>query len=198
MHSNIAFFDFDGTITRSDTMLKLAAYHKGAAGYFSAMAQISPWLVAMKLGIISTQKGKEKFLTHFFGGLSEVSFEQLCNNFTKEVLPFQIRADAMATIKKHQANNDKVVVVSASAQNWVAPWCRENGLAYECSCLKLNNGIITGKLEGTNCNGTEKVNRILQVYQLEEYKQIFCYGDTKADNEMLQIATDPFYRHFKQ
>lgn len=198
MHENIAFFDFDGTITRSDTMLKLAAYHKGTVGYYSGVLQIFPSLGAMKLGILSTSKGKEKFLTHFFGGLPEVSFAQLCSKFTKEVLPLQIRPDAMATIQKHQANNDKVVVVSASAENWVGPWCIENGLSYECSRLEINDGIITGKLKGNNCNGPEKATRILQRYDLTKYNRIYCYGDTKADNEMLQLATDPFYRYFKQ
>ena len=62
--------------------------------------------------------------------------------------------------------------------------------------LETENGIVTGKLSGKNCYGPEKVARIKSEFRLEEYDNIYAYGDSSGDTEMLAIATKPYYRKF--
>lgn len=197
MKKNIAFFDFDGTITRADTMLELVKYVKGKAAYYKGIIMLSPWLMAMKAGLISRQQGKEKFLATFFRGMDVSMFNALCERFSAEKLPALIRQDALAAIKKHLSENDEVVVVSASAENWVAPWCKTLGIATLCSELEIIAGKLTGKLKGTNCNENEKVNRILLAYDPALYGDIFAYGDSSGDKQMLELSHNRGYRVFK-
>jgi phosphatidylglycerophosphatase C len=125
LHKGIAFFDFDGTITRSDTMLELAKFSRGTVDYYAGMLLISPWLLGMKLGLISKTVAKEKFLTHFFGSTPVTTFINDCDAFNEKILPGLIRNDAMEAIKNHQGKNTPVVIVSASAENWKAKTAME-------------------------------------------------------------------------
>jgi phosphatidylglycerophosphatase C len=196
LQKNIAFFDFDGTITTKDTMLEFAQYCHNPTKYWLGMALILPWLMGMKVGLVSKQKAKEKFITYFFRNIGIQKFNDDCNSFTKEAMPHLIKADALVAIKKFQSENTEVVIVSASAENWVAPWCIQQNIVFLCTRLEVKENKITGKLLGQNCNGVEKVNRIKQQFDTASYENIYCYGDTDGDKPMLRLATQPYYRLF--
>jgi phosphatidylglycerophosphatase C len=193
----IAFFDFDGTITRKDTMLELAKYARGPIGFYSGMLLLSPWLIAMKLKLISRTQAKEKFLTRFFGNTPEKEFGELCNKFTAEIIPSLIRPAALIAIKKHQEQQTEVVIVSASASHWIAAWCNDCQVKLIATELEIINNKVTGKLKNSNCHGKEKVRRIKEAFTLADYSAVYCYGDTKGDKPMLELATFAFYKPFE-
>ncbi len=197
MQKSIAFFDFDGTITSKDTMLELAKFKSGSLPYLMGIFLLSPWLIAMKMRIVSKQKTKEKLLGYFFADTDIKIFNKYCIDFCKEKLPSIIKTQALVAIKNHREKGIAVVIVSASAENWVAPWCIENNLQFICSRLKTANHKITGELDGVNCNGNEKVRRIKELFNLADYENIYCYGDTSGDKMMLGLATEAYYRAFK-
>jgi len=198
LQNNIAFFDFDGTITRKDTMFEMVKFSHGKTGFYKGLVKISPWLIGLKLGIVSAQKAKEQLLSEFYGNWSIDDFNRVCASFTATILPTLIRPDAMARIQQHLAEGTKVVLVSASIENWVAPWCKQHQLHCIGSRLEVINEMMTGRLEGLNCNGKEKVNRILLSYDPAHFDVVYCYGDTRGDQEMLAIAQQPSYRSFIQ
>lgn len=193
---NIAFFDFDGTITTEDTMLELIKFHFGKKAFYSGMIFISPTLIAMKAGILSRQKAKEKLLSYFFKGMKIEEFQNICKDFSEKKLPSLLREEALDKIEYYKKQNIEVVVVTASAVNWVKYFCEKNQLPLIASELEVVDGKLTGKLKGTNCNESEKVNRIRALYALEDFSEIHCYGDSKGDQAMLAIATHPFYKKF--
>jgi phosphatidylglycerophosphatase C len=196
LQKSIAFFDFDGTITTKDTMFEFVKYSRGPVRYLVGLCLISPWLIAMKFGLISKAQAKEKLLTYFFGNYDVDKFTRICHSFSTEIIPRLVRQDALSAIQKHKEEKTEIVVVSASAENWVAPWCIQNNLQYLCTRLEERDNKITGRLLGTNCNGPEKVSRIKAKFDTAEYKTIYCYGDTNGDKQMLQLATHPFYKLF--
>lgn len=196
MQKAIAFFDFDGTITNKDTMLALAEYSKGKAGYLFGMLRLSPSLVALKLNLLSAQKAKQLFLRYFFSGMPMNDFNRLCERFSEDIIPSLIRKDALSTLQQHIANGDKVVVVSASAENWIAPWCNKNNIQFIGTKLEAKDNIVTGMIDGLNCNGKEKVSRIKETFNLADFETIYAYGDSSGDKPMLSIATHPGFRVF--
>jgi len=194
---SIAFFDFDGTITSHDTMFELIRYAKGESRYLAGMAFLFPVLAAVKAGFYEAQKGKERLLGHFFSGTESQKFRELCEGFTAEKLPNLLRPLALQEIKKHQDKGSEVVVVSASAGQWVSPWTEKMKIRLISSKLSEKENIISGRLDGLNCNGEQKVIRIREVYNLDEYETIFCYGDSKGDLPMLNLATKAFFKPFR-
>lgn len=197
MEKNIAFFDFDGTITSKDTMLELARYSSGNLRYLVGMMQLAPVLLAMKISLVSKTVAKERFLQHFFGEMDIRDFDEKCRLFSEQRLPALMKPEAMAVLEGHLAAQTPVVVVSASAENWVAPWCRQRNLGCIASRMELKNERLTGRLQGENCNGIEKVSRIKELFNLADFTNIYCYGDTEGDREMLAIATHPFYQCYQ-
>lgn len=197
MTKTIALFDFDGTITTHDTMLELIRFSKGSLGYYTGMAFLSPMLAAVKTGMMDAQKGKEKLLAHFFAGTEINQFNALCHDFTETRLPGLLRNAALQRIREHKDQGHEVVVVSASAEQWVLPWTQKMQVGLLSSKLAEDQQIITGKLAGKNCNGEEKVSRIRQRYDLSQFDTIFGYGDSSGDRPMLQLATHPSYKPFR-
>lgn len=197
MKKEIAFFDFDGTITTKDTLLEFIKFSEGKLRFFLGFLLNSPYLVAYKLKLISNQLAKEKVLSFFFKGVSEKEFDDKCKAFSRDVLPALIRPKALEEINALKEKGCAVILVSASPENWIKEWAEEMQLQLIGSRLEIKNGLITGKLAGKNCHGQEKVTRILENHVLTEYHEIYAYGDTAGDKPMLQLGTKTFFKPFR-
>ena len=170
MKKSIAFFDFDGTITTKDTLLEFIKYSKGSFPFYAGFALYSPYLVAYKLKIISNQKAKEKMLQFFFGKMPLKEFQAKCDAFAAEITPQLLRPAALEEIKKLKANNTPIVIVSASPENWISKWAESIGASLIATRLQVKQDLLNGLIEGCNCHGEEKVVRIRQNYNLDEYQ----------------------------
>jgi HAD superfamily hydrolase (TIGR01490 family) len=195
--STLALFDFDGTITRADTMLELARLHRGTAGYLLTMARLSPKLLIHTAGFLSATRAKEFFLTAFFKGMPLAEFEALCQHFCQYRLPALLRPAALERLQWHQKSGHLVYVVSASARQWLQPWAQQWQLPLLCTELEVANDRITGRLASTNCNGAEKLKRVQEVLQLSAFEEVYVYGDSAGDKELLSIATQPHFKPFR-
>lgn len=195
MSKRLALFDFDGTITTKDSFLEFLKFHKGRLNFLFGFALLSPYLIAMKLRLIPNWKAKEIVLTYFLKGLGEEEVEQVAREFTTEVIPRLLRPKAIEQIKKHQENCDDIYLVSASAENWLKSWCDQIGIKIIGTKLEVIDGKITGKIDGNNCYGQEKVARIKAEINISKYSEIYAYGDSNGDKEMLALADHAYYRH---
>jgi len=193
----IAFFDFDGTITTKDTLLEFIRHSRGKFRFYTGFAINSPWLIAMKLKLISNQKAKERILSWFFRGSDLTTFQQQCDHFAADMLPGLIRPKALAEIETLRQRNATIVVVSASPENWIQPWAGSNSIQYIATRLEVKENKLTGKIQDRNCHGEEKVVRIREAYQLPDYNAILAYGDSSGDLPMLKLAQTSFYKPFR-
>ena len=193
----IAFFDFDGTITTRDTFLEMIKFRKGKFWFYAGMIINTPALVAYKLGIISNQQAKQQVMRFFFGGETTTAFRENCDRFAIAVLPGMIRPKAQKEIANLLEKGTEVVIVSASAESWIKKWTDKYGLQLIATLLEESDGCITGKISGKNCHGEEKVSRIKARYNLAEFDEIYCYGDTAGDRPMLALGKISFYKPFR-
>ncbi|MET0635097.1 MAG: HAD-IB family hydrolase [Chitinophagaceae bacterium] len=197
MNRSIAFFDFDGTITRKDTMLELIRFHCGTLKFYTGFIVLAPYLLMMKAGLVTNQFAKEKMLAYFFGGMTLDVFNDVCHQFSKTIIPTLIRPLALDKIRELQETGTEVVLVSASAENWLRDWCVTMNITLLATILEVKDGKITGNLVGLNCHGKEKVVRIQQRYDLKDYTDISCFGDTGGDKPMLALAQHSYYKPFR-
>lgn len=204
MNQKIAFFDFDGTITTKDTLLEFIKFSRGSFRFYLGFILNGPWLIAYKLKLISNQKAKERILQFFFRNTPVDLFEQQCERFSREILPELIRPKALREITRLKESGATVVIVSASPANWIREWSEKMEAALLATQLETTPGNkgaaslrLTGKIFEVNCHGEEKVRRIKEAYALEEYNQIYTYGDTGGDVPMLKLGTTSFYKPFR-
>jgi len=194
---DIAFFDFDGTITRRDSFGEFILHAVGKDRFLTGFMILSPVIAAYKLKIIPNWRAKEIVLSFFFKGLPLDDFNKACASFSETKLDAIVKPSALERIKWHKERGDKVVLVSASIENWLAGWAEKNGLELICTRLDFSGGKFTGRLATENCHGQEKVNRIKKAFDLSAYGEIYAYGDSGGDTQMLAMADKAFYRYFK-
>lgn len=197
MKKRLVLFDFDGTITTKDTLLEFIRFYHGSAKFVAGFALHTPLLGMMFLKMIPNWRTKEKVLKWFFAGEDIETFNQKSEAFCREIVPGLVRPKALAEIKKHIQDGSTVVVVSASAENWVGPWCRSHQLNCLATQLETEDNRITGRIKGFNCYGGEKEKRIRSCYNLDDYEEIVAYGDSKGDMEMLALAHQQHYKPFR-
>ncbi len=195
--ASIAFFDFDGTITSRDTLFEIIRFQKGNVSFYAGMLLLSPALVLFKLKLVSSHTMKQLVLRYFFRGTPVADFRKECDAFCHQRLPGLLRSQALVAIKKHQAQGDQVTVVTASAQDWVAPWCAAMGISCIATQLEVKDELLTGNILGLNCNGDEKVCRIRNEYDLAGFETVYAYGDSSGDKAMLAIAGVPEFKPFR-
>ncbi len=197
MNKRIAFFDFDGTITTKDSLLEFIKYSKGVLALYIGFSLHLHYLIAYKLKLISNQKAKEKILAHFFGGMNIDEFTRYCQAFATEKIPELIRPSAVLEINRLKKENVTIVIVTASPENWIKDWANHIQADIIATKLLYVNGKITGEIDGLNCYGNEKARRIVEKYTLENYTEIFAYGDSAGDKEMLALAHKGFMKPFR-
>ncbi len=196
MKKNIAFFDFDGTISNKDSLVEFTQYAVGKPRYYMGIIYLTPILIAFKLKIIKNHKAKEMFLSHFFKNWNRDKFVNIADNYSFEELDKIVRKKALDKIKWHKNQGDKVVVVSASIHCWLLEWCKREDISLISTKLDYIDDKLTGRFATPNCYGQEKVSRIHEAYYLKDYNIIYAYGDSLGDKELLELAHKPFFKPF--
>jgi len=191
---NIAFFDFDGTITNKDTLIHFIIFAVGYKTFLLKLILIVPWLLLYAVKLLPNWRAKEKVLSIYFQGWDVETFNQCAFKYATEHVPLIVKSIAIETINEHKEHNDIIVVVSASCENWLKPWCDLYNLDCVATCLEVKDQKITGKFLGKNCYGSEKVERIRQKYNLKLYKHIYAYADSSADRYMMDLADIRYYK----
>ena len=192
----IAFFDFDGTITKKDTMMEFIIFSFGYLKFISGLILLSPVLMVYKLSLISNYKAKQILLSYFFKGMHILKFNRLAKDYCSSKLENIIKQKAMKRIMWHKKNGHMIVVVTASISNWIKPWCDKNQIEIIATELETKNSVITGLFSTKNCYGKEKVSRIKQKFELSSFNTIYAYGDSHGDKQMLSNADKRYYKYF--
>ncbi|HYG00970.1 MAG TPA: HAD-IB family hydrolase [Chryseosolibacter sp.] len=193
----LVLFDFDGTLTTKDTLAEFMIFYHGKAKYYLGLAILSPVMGLYLTGLMENWKAKEIFLSWFLKNEEVSKFNERCTEFARRKLPGLVRKGAIDMIRKYRDNGATIAVVSASAENWVKPFCDQHGLICLSTKLDAQNGTLTGKIAGKNCHGPEKVCRINEHFVLTGFDHIIAYGDTSGDKEMLALADTKFYKPFR-
>lgn len=193
---NLALFDFDGTLTSKDSLPDFIQYAVGKPAYYFGLALLIPVLLGYFFGLIRNDIAKQKLMARYFKGWSLDRFKQVASDYSRSEIDRIIRQQAIEKLNWHQQQGDRVIVVSASMEDWLKPWCDNKGVELLATRLNTENSIISGKFATPNCHGEEKVNRIKALLNLSDYDRVFAYGDSSGDTEMLAIADESYYRKF--
>jgi len=194
--NNLILFDFDGTITRKDSLREFLIYYHGWTKVCLGLLILSPILVLYVLNVISNHSAKQILLQYFFNKEPSQKFNEKCTEFAIKQIPGLLRIDALQQLKLHLSRNETIVVVSASPENWIKPWSDQMGLRCIATRLEIKDNQLTGRFSGKNCYGPEKVNRIKQEFDLSSFAKIIAYGDSRGDQEIFALADQYYYRTF--
>lgn len=192
----MALFDLDGTVTKRDTMFDFLRFGFGLRRLLLGLILTSPYLVLYKLRIIANDKAKKRVIRYFLGGMSREELVRLGSRYAQERMTQIVNSKAMNRLRWHLNQGHRVIVVTASIEEWVKPWCDREGIELIATRLEDKNGTITGSFAGLNCHGSEKVRRIRELVNLRDLKYVYAYGNSRGDRDMLSMANEAHYRTF--
>ncbi len=191
-------FDFDGTLTRRDTLIEFIRYVKGNKEFLIGFLKHLHLLIMMKLGMMPNWKTKRIIFQYFFGGMTLEKFNEYCEKFAKEKASL-LRKKGMVAVNKVVMDGDQVVIISASIENWVEPFFRfqvSNNINIIGTKIQVVDGKLTGRFLTKNCYGEEKVRRLLEQYPDRKEYKLVAYGDSRGDHALLDFADEGHYREF--
>lgn len=180
----VVVFDFDGTLTRRDTLFQFLRYLSGPWGLAWGLLLCSPWIVLMKLGLYDNGRCKERLLQHFLCGLP---MRQLWEEgyafarFRRQVLSDLVTGKLL----NHTNHGHTVYVITASLVEWVAPLCQDLPVKAVLGTEWGGRGFAC-----PNCYGPEKVRRLLQAEPHRDEYRLVVYGDSKGDRDLFNIADE--------
>lgn len=194
----VAAFDFDGTLTRRDTLWPFLLHTLGAVTVVRHALALFPTLAGYALGLIDNGVAKERVFLRCLGGMGRDELQRAAEQFALLILPGLLRYEAMQRLAWHRQLGHRCVVISASLELYVRPWAQSAGFD-EVIATRLEiqeDGRISGKLSGANCFGSEKTRRLEALLGEREGYTLYAYGDSRGDRELLSLADYAYYRQF--
>ncbi len=193
--NEVVVYDFDGTLTKSDSLLDFIRYACGSRAMLCGFLRHLPLLVLMKLHCYPNYKAKQQVFSYFFRGMDIRQFDELCRRYAathRQIL----RPQGVASLEQDSQAGRQVVIVSASIDNWVQPFFP--GVCVLGTQVEVRDGRLTGRFLTPNCYGQEKVRRLLECFPNRGQYRLTAYGDSRGDREMLAFADEAHYKPFRR
>jgi phosphatidylglycerophosphatase C len=191
--SNLALFDFDGTLTTHEM---LPVFIRGVVAKWRLVVFgpiVMPMVAMSRRGWISVSTLRWVLAQVVFRGMREADYEAAGIAFAREQIPPSLRPEMMERIAWHRGRGDRIVVVSGAYDVYLKHWCAEHGLELIASKLEVRRGRLTGRYAGAQNVAEEKVRRVRELCDLSSHGEIHAYGDTHEDLAMLALATHRTY-----
>jgi phosphatidylglycerophosphatase C len=194
----LAAFDFDGTLTTHDSFMRFLAWRRPPALFAADLILTAPILALYAARIVPNERHKMSLFARQFAGTPVGLYQSQAHEFALSKVPNLIRPEAMRRLRFHQEQGHQVVIVTASLTDWISPWAKSVGVNTVLgSAAQAANGRLTGRLEGANCHGPEKLRRLMTICPQRSLYTLFAYGDSRGDKELLSAADKPYFRRFE-
>ncbi|MES2510077.1 MAG: HAD-IB family hydrolase [Pseudomonadota bacterium] len=190
----VAAFDFDGTLTKGDTLLPFLVSGLGWPRFLLALLACAPWLAGYALRLVRNDVAKRRLLLRTLKGRSLLELDQWTSRWLDADFSARLRNDAMTRLNWHLDEGHCCVLVSASPDIYLHRVARQLGFeGLVCTEMAVDGNRLTGHMRTPNCHGEQKVVR-LKAWLANRFGAeaasltIYAYGDTSGDKPMLRMA----------
>ncbi|EON11430.1 MULTISPECIES: HAD-IB family hydrolase [Pandoraea] len=194
--SIIAAFDFDGTISTTDSLRVFVRDTVGTPRFVAGAVLASPWLIGAALRLVDRGTAKAAFLRASLGTRTRAQLEDDAQRFITQRLPDLLRPEMLARLRQHRAMGHRVVLVSASPGLYLRPWAASVGFDAVLSTELAfdDQARFSGQFAQPNCWGPEKLRRLEAWWTTYPPRVLFAYGDSRGDKEMAERADHAWIR----
>lgn len=167
-------YDFDNTIYKGDTNkdILLYSFKKHPFKVIKALKKTKKLERDYKRGLITFERVKEAMLSFLFE-IDDLDgyIEKFVSSHMKNIKPWYL-----------SRKSDYDIVISASYELWIIPFCKKLGIRYVLATKTDKEGHIIGK----NCKGEEKVRRLAST--IPNAQIVTSYSDSESDLPILNLA----------
>jgi phosphatidylglycerophosphatase C len=195
----VAAFDFDGTISERDSLGPFLKIVCGRVPLYRELALRSPVLAAAAVGLGDRDAEKERLVGRLLAGRAAEPVREAGVKYAQQLASGDaLRPEMLEKLDWHRSRGHEIVIVSASLDVYLEPIAPLLGVDHVL-CTKLGVGPddrLTGLLEGGNVRGPEKIRRV-QEWLGSSAVELWAYGDSAGDRELLAAADHPVWMHGK-
>ncbi|MEQ1105566.1 HAD-IB family hydrolase [Acinetobacter ursingii] len=184
---NLALFDFDGTLCTKDSFTGFIFYTLSKRHIMRKGLKILPWIQAYYLKLYPADAMRAKLFNTMFKGNSAKQLQQLGQEYAQTLVK-NLDTQLFQRLLQHQAQGDKVVLVSASIDLYLKPVCELLNIDLICTQVEIHNGFITGQYSTPDCSSEQKKIRVHEAYHLNDYAHVYAYGNSYEDLQMFSLA----------
>ncbi|MDB2613976.1 HAD-IB family hydrolase, partial [Chlamydiales bacterium] len=162
---------------------------KGVLGTVKMVPSFLLYLIKKK----SRAEIKVLFVTTFFKGIPLDKLQKTAENYTVEKVLPRLRKETLKSLKWHQDQGHRVILISANLDFIVEPMKEHLNIPeLLATSVEVNQeGLLTGRLKSKNCWGEEKVNRLKALIGENCKNPVYAYGDSRGDKELLAFSNFP-------
>jgi phosphatidylglycerophosphatase C len=183
----LAAFDFDGTLTESETLIRVTSRCVGCARVATCLIR-----VAKDLALGRRDQAKAAFLACALAGVDAERLALAAIACRPRILA-RMRPQTLQALTQHRLAGHRVVVVSASPEPIVRVLMAPLG-PVEVVATGLESdgcGRLTGRISGPNCNGAAKPRLLAAHLGGWQPAASFAYGDSSGDDALLSSVDHP-------
>lgn len=191
-----AFFDVDGTLTRTNVLVPLAWFQRAHLPSWRYGIWLAGLMVQAPLYWLADRIDRTLFVRWFYRrykGIPAASARQWHAQHFGDMLLQALRPAAFACVQTHRAQGHRIVLVTGNLDFVVAPLAERLGADFLAVALEERDGVFTGRLASPPMVGAAKATA------LREYAQrhgivlatSYAYGDSISDAPMLMCVGNP-------
>jgi len=193
----VAVFDFDGTLTRRDTLAPFLARVGGRGRLAAAFAREAIAVAQWATGRQDIDAVKRRIVRRVLAG-TPVEAARRAALVHAEAIARGLRRDALPRIRWHREQGHRLVLASAGLDLYLEPVGAALGFDdVLCSRLAERAGRFTGELAGADCTGAEKLRRLEALLGGLHGVELHAYGDSAGDAALLRVAAHAHWRPFR-
>lgn len=190
-NTTIAAFDFDGTLTRRDTLGPYLVRYLAWYELAWAILKSAPWLIAHVCKLMSNHHAKARLFYCCFANRSLAQVQGWSQDFVQNYLPTHWRQDTLERLREHQRLGHRCIIISASADIYLTAAAQAlNVHQVLCTEMQVASEHLTGHMQTPNCYGEQKALRLKawMAQNIQGPVTLYAYGDSAGDKELLAMA----------
>ncbi|KAI5064891.1 hypothetical protein GOP47_0019586 [Adiantum capillus-veneris] len=193
----VAFFDVDGTITRTNVVLAYFTHRITELSFIVKLFWI-PWFALSCIFYLIIDSVNRAIFNRVFyqsyRGRSVQSKKQMAELIYRNYYRPRIFSGAVDLIRKLKQDGYQIVFVTGCLDFLIAPLAKELGADFVYAAeLVEENGRFTGQLKGMASSNAEKAERVRDYAKNHgvSLADSLAFGDSVADLPMLEIVGHP-------
>ncbi|GIV46005.1 MAG: protein CicA [Ignavibacterium sp.] len=195
---NLLAFDFDKTVTISDTILPLCSYFSRQIKSSNTFFIIQIYYIIYRFGLISSKRFKEITIKHLLKNKSTEEIENLVTEFYSLNFRKLFNPEIFNLINEQHNSGNKIIIVTSNLDLFIKPVMKLLPVDEVFGTrVKVTNGNVVGIIEGENCSGNLKVEAIKKYTSKFRFDKIISYGDSPGDFEMFKFSDESFIAQYK-
>ena len=189
-----AFFDVDYTLLAGNSMMLYTRYMRQHGQYSLLDLLVGSYYVAKyKLNLLDMEKVLDQVSVQH-ENMPEAHLAEQCERWFEEMVVHYLYPEGIQLIEDHRKAGDELCLLSATSIYLMLPLSRHLKIEnYFCNSMKVENGILTGKMNLPLCYGKDKLE-FARKFEREHgigLKDCFYYSDSITDLETMEAFGFP-------